>query len=529
MGTATPPPARRFERLRRPFSALRFRAPAIAMSIFAVSLAVASILAYELLLRDGQRDIEIVIAREQQRFEQSIASLLLEEQSDDPTLGGREALERAVRRYLELNPSNDSYWTIVTFDDGRRLAASNGPPELEPLFADRSLPTGEINRRQVVSTEVGDMLTSTVPIRLEGSEVGTLQIASPLAPVRAESREAAYLVASAAGISLLLGGILLAASLWRSLTPLGTLALAARSTELRSLDARVPEPEGYDEVGLLAREFNTMLDRLDRASAQQREFMASVGHELRTPITIARGHLELLQGLNDHDPVAVEETVAILQDELHRMGRLVEDLMAIARAEMDDFTRPQPLGLVSWFEELEFKLSGLPGGQATSILPPPPATVIADPDRLAQAVLNLVTNAHRHTPSGTEVRLRAEWASDHVAVIVEDAGPGIPEAIRSEMFAPFVRSGDAPSSTGLGLSVVKAVIDAHDGAIRVETSERGTRIRLELPWHAADDGLTHGPREHDTAEFPVADDALRTTQDPAPSSQDPFPTSPRIG
>lgn len=513
-------PARRFERLRRPFSALRFRAPATAMVVFAISLGVASVLAYELLLRDGQRDIEVVIAREQERFEQSIASLLVEEQANDPTLDGRTALRLAVRRYLELNPSNDSYWTIITFDDGRRLAASNGPPELESLFADDALPSGGLNRRQVVPTDVGDILTSTVPIRLEAVDVGTLQIASPLAPVRDEAREAAYIVAAAAGVSLLLGGILLAASLWRSLTPLGALAQAARSTELRSLDARVPEPEGYDEVGLLAREFNTMLERLDRASVQQREFMASVGHELRTPITIARGHLELLQGLSRDDPATLEETVVILRDELHRMGRLVEDLMAIARAEMDDFTRPRPIELVSWFEELEFKVAGLPGGATTRISPPPPLTVMADPDRLAQAVLNLITNAHRHTPPGTEVQLRAEWAEDHVAVIVEDAGPGIPESIRDEMFAPFVRAGDAPSSTGLGLSVVRAVMDAHDGDIRVTTSERGTRIRLELPW-----------RPTETADD-LDDATLIRTRSDAHTREDEtvrLPSSPRIG
>jgi two-component system, OmpR family, sensor kinase len=478
------PTERRLGRLRAPFDSLRFRIPATAMLVFAISLAVASVLAYELLLEDGRRDIDIVIEREQQRFEQSMASLLVEAQSDDPAATARDALESAVRRYLELNPSTDSYWTIVTFDDGRRLAASNGPPELEPLFAARSLPSGRMNVRETIDTgtDAGEIQTSTVPVLLEQQEVATLQIAAPLAPVRSEAREAAYLVAAAAGVSLLLGGILLTASLWRSLKPLGTLAVAARSTELRSLDARVPEPEGYDEVGLLAREFNTMLDRLDLASAQQREFMASVGHELRTPITIARGHLELLQGLGRDDPATVEETVAILQDELHRMGRLVEDLMAIARAEMDDFTRPRELDLVSWFEELELKLSGLPEGKTTNIVPPPPVTVFGDPDRLAQAVLNLVNNALLHTPAGTRVRLRAESAADHVAIIVEDDGPGIPDSIREEMFVPFVRAGDAPSSTGLGLSVVRAVMDAHDGTIRVASSERGTSIRLELPW-----------------------------------------------
>jgi two-component system, OmpR family, sensor kinase len=280
---------------------------------------------------------------------------------------------------------------------------------------------------------------------LGDEQVATLQIVSPLAPVRAEALEATRLLGAAAGLTLVLGGILLAASLWRSLTPLTDLARTARSTELRSLDARVEVPDTEDEVGALAREFNTMLDRLDAASAAQREFMASIGHELRTPITIARGHLELLRTADPGDASAVAETTAILEDELGRMGRLVEDLMAIARSEMEDFVRPRPLELVQWFEELELKLAGLPAGPTVRILPPPPITVDVDPDRLAQAVLNLVNNAQVHTPPDTRIEVRAVAGTDHVAIEVADDGPGIPEAIREQVFDPFVR-GDTPGS-----------------------------------------------------------------------------------
>ena len=477
---------------------LRVRVPVIAITVFAISLAVAAVLAYELTVRDGRRDIDVVIAREQERFGLAISELLAEARADTPGASEDEALRTAVTRYLQLNPSTPSYWTIVTLADGQQAAAANGPPELEPLFRAGDLPEGRMNVRETIATAAGEVRTSSVPVLLEGDRVGSVQIVAPLEPVRAEAREAAGLLAAAAGISLVLGGILLTATLWRSLTPLGALAGAARTTNLRSLDARVPEPDSDDEVAVLAREFNTMLARLEAASAQQREFMASVGHELRTPITIARGHLEMLQTVGRDDPALAAETVDVLQDELRRMGRLVDDLMAIARAGMEDFTRPRPVELVQWFEELELRLSGTGAGRRVRIEPPPPVTLRADPDRLAQAVLNLVTNAQLHTPPDTDVRVAAALRHDRVRLRVEDNGPGIPEAIRDEVFAPFVRAGDAPTSTGLGLGVVRAVTEAHGGEVVLDTGSDGTRVDLLLPWQpSADDTELLDARDRD--------------------------------
>lgn len=509
------------DRLRRSLASLRIRVPAIAMLVFLVSLAVASVLAYELLLRDAQADIDIVLDREQERFERSMVELLAEARQDLPDAEPVEALRSAVTRYLALNPSTESYWTIVTLADGRQLAAANGPPELEPLYREDRLPSGRLNVRETVATDAGDIRTVSVPVQLAGEQLATLQIVAPLGPERAEAFEAARLVAIAAGIALLLGGILLAASLWRSLRPLGDLASAARSTELRSLHPRVEEPETVDEVGVLAREFNTMLDRLERASDAQREFMASVGHELRTPITIARGHLELLEALDDHDPAAVRETATILRDELGRMGRLVEDLMAIARSEMEDFARPRDIELVQWFEDLELKLTGPSTGQRVHVAPPPPVTLRADPDRISQAVLNLVDNARSHTPEDTTIRIRAELTDDEVVIAVTDDGPGIPEAIRDEVFRPFVRAGEAPSSTGLGLSVVAAVAAAHGGEVTLQTGEDGTRIALHLPWTPDAEPGTGEPGDglppDATQELDIDDAARPTTRVPRPN------------
>jgi signal transduction histidine kinase len=521
-----PPSQRRLS----PSQWLRVRVPLTAIAVFAVSLAVAAVLAYELLLQDGLRDIDVVLAREEERFERSIAALLVEAQEDDPEATDRQALEEAVRRYLQLNPSNESYWTIVTFEDGLRLAASNGPPELADLFAAGTLPAGQLNVRETVDTgtETGEIRTSTVPILLGGQQLAVLQIVSPLAPVRAEALEASWLVAAAAGASLLIGGVLLTATLWRALSPLGGLVEAARSTDLRRLDARVAVPDVEDEIAVLAREFNTMLDRLEQATAQQQEFLASVGHELRTPITIARGHLELLTTVDAGDPDAVRETADIVRDELGRMARLVEDLMAMARTRTPDFVRPRELDLVAWFEELEVKLSGTDGRDRIAVRPPPPVTLWADPDRLAQAVLNLTNNAMVHTPPGTPIAVEAEAdrTGNRLGIRVRDEGPGIDPEILDDVFDPFVRAGDARDSTGLGLAVVQAVVSAHEGTAEVASDRTGTEVTLWLPCRIGEDleeDLSLGAEAlSSTAAAPgvdVAGPSRRTTPPPPPQTR----------
>jgi two-component system, OmpR family, sensor kinase len=487
------------ERAGRPLRSLRVRVPLTAVLVFAVSLAVATLLAYQLLLQASRNDIDVVLDRERERFSTSMSTLLDEEVEaleaeavaaaggDAPPVAvdGIEALQRAARRYLQLNPATESYWTIIRTDGSAPLASSNGPDVLEPLFRADRLPEGTLGRRETIPSEVGDIRSSAAPIVLGDEQVGSYQIVAPLAPARAEALTAAGLVAAAAAVSLLIGAALLTTALWRSLSPLQGLASAARSTEFRRLHGRVEVPDTDDEVGILAREFNSMLDRLEVASASQTEFMASISHELRTPITIARGHLEMLRTVGRDDPVALQETVEVVEDELHRMGRLVEDLMAIARANMEGFVRPRELELVAFFEDLELKIAGLKVEQVR-LEPPPPVIIAADPDRLSQAVLNLVTNAHVHTPAGTRIEVRAAERPGEIVVTVEDHGPGIPASIREEVFAPFIRAGDAPNSTGLGLAVVRAVVEAHGGQVELETGPRGTRFHLHLPYGGGD-------------------------------------------
>jgi len=464
-------------------SSLRVRLPLLAVGILAASLAVATLIAYELLLAAGHDDLDNALQREVRRFQQSIESILRDTAQRESDVGNLEdsTIRPAVEKYLELNPSNQFYLAFVSVGDDV-LTSEGGPPRLLKLKERDQLPLDPSGKLWTVDTGVGEVRLLTAPVVVEDQEVATFQVAGPLEPIREESLRSLLRLGSGALVSLVTGGALLAVALRRALVPLRNLASTARSTEFEELSIRVPEPERADEVGDLAREFNNMLERLQRATRDRRDFLAAISHELRTPITIARGHIETLESVGSRDPEALSETASVIREELHRMARLVEDLMALARSDTEDFVIPEAVSLPRFFEELELRLTGLGVDRAT-LYTPPRVTIRADADRLAQAVLNLVVNAHLHAPESSRIEVSAHRNADAVVIVVCDDGPGIDRAIRESAFEPFVKGSTIGShdSTGLGLAVVAAVVKAHGGAAKLDTGDGGTTVSLHIP------------------------------------------------
>ena len=471
---------------------LRVRLPLIAAAILAVSLGVATLLAYEILVTVGHRDLQSVMERERDRFQMSIRELI----ADTPTdLELSERLNRAGVRYLALNPSNETYVSVIRIDGRRPLASASGPTTMRPLLESGEIPLSEPGRLQEVASDEGELKSLVAPIVLEGRQLGVYQVLAPLEPISAATGQSLLRMLLVAWISLVVGALLLGLALSRSLRPLSQLASAARSTEYEDLGHRVPEPARDDEVGQLARDFNSMLARLESAAAGRRDFLAAVSHELRTPVTIARGHVETLERLSD-EPL-VGETAGVLREELERVARLVEDLMALARSETPGFTIRRPMSLVYFFDDLRLRLSGL-GPEGIELHAPPDAWVDADANRLGQALLNLIVNARVHTPAGTAVTIGARRDGEFIAFFVSDNGPGIDPAIRDRVFEPFTR-GEARTgyqSTGLGLTVVRAIVAAHEGTIDVRSDATGTEVTIRL--RAVDPGVAETHRPIDT-------------------------------
>jgi signal transduction histidine kinase len=230
-----------------------------------------------------------------------------------------------------------------------------------------------------------------------------------------------------------------------------------------------------------------MLDRLGAAFAAQREFVADASHELRTPLTVIRGQLELLAATDSPTSEEIERVERQVSSEIARIGRLVDDMLLLAQTERTDFLRPRPIDLGPFVSELWDGLS-LTAERRFELDSPPEGTLLADPDRLAQALRNLARNAVEHTvaPDGL-VRLEVEpVGTDRLLFAVLDDGPGIPASERDRVFARFHRTDPdrsrASGGAGLGLAIVQAIVEAHGGSVSAAQADSGgARIEVELP------------------------------------------------
>ncbi|HUE25190.1 MAG TPA: HAMP domain-containing sensor histidine kinase [Solirubrobacteraceae bacterium] len=288
--------------------------------------------------------------------------------------------------------------------------------------------------------------------------------------------------------------------------PLRRMAGVAARVDAGDLAPRMELSGGSaDEVRVLGESFNHMLDRLAEAFASQREFVADASHELRTPLTVIRGQLEVLAAQPEPSEEEVRRVERLVQAEIGRISRLVDDLLVLAQAERTDFLRPEPVDLRSFVAELWDGLS-LTAERRFELGPVPNGRLTADPDRLAQALRNLARNAIEHTADGDGlVRLEVDQlANRRLRFTVIDDGPGIPPDQRERIFERFHRVDSARSrkagGAGLGLAIVRAVAEAHGGHVKASSREdaRGAQIELVLPGFIPEPG-NGGPSERAVA------------------------------
>ena len=340
---------------------------------------------------------------------------------------------------------------------------------------------GATNRPERDETELEDgrrIRYLVVPVETGGQTRGVFAVAIDLSGELDEVNEAVQI---AAGVSI---GVLILASLlsWviagRVLAPLRVLRDTARSITESDLTRRIAV-EGGDELADLARTFNEMLDRLEEAFASQKSFISDAGHELRTPITIIRGHLEVM----GDDPQDRRETLELVDDELDRMGRLVNDMLLLAKASRPDFLQPETVDLSDLTNELFAKASAL-ADRDWRLAAVGSGRIVADRQRLTQALMNLSQNAVSHTSAGDAVELGTELRDGRVKLWVRDTGPGVPEHEQKRIFERFVRlhRGPAGEGAGLGLAITQAVATAHGGRVELDSRPgEGARFTVVIP------------------------------------------------
>jgi len=317
------------------------------------------------------------------------------------------------------------------------------------------------------------------PVR-KGDRRGAYVVAQFTDPLRGGFLRVLALYGLVAALNLMVvagGGWLVAG---RILRPIRQFEATARDITETDLTRRLRVGHAKDDIARLARTFNAMLDRLTVAFGTQKQFLDDAGHELKTPITVLQGHLELL---NSHDPVEVEETRELLLEELDRMTRLVGDLITLAKAERPDFVVRDDCSLGELTDDALRLASGL-GVRAWMVDARAEGTVRVDRQRIIQAVLQLAANAVRYGEQDDVVAIGSSLDGDTFSIWVRDTGPGVSEQDAERIFDRFV-TGSARGSgdgSGLGLAIVRAIAEAHDGEVTLSSREgHGAKFTLRLP------------------------------------------------
>jgi two-component system OmpR family sensor kinase len=369
----------------------------------------------------------------------------------------------------------------VVISDAGLAQALSAPPTDDPY----TLILDQAGRRQIVVL---------IPLVENGRTVAVLQVSSRVSAIERSVMATRLALALGIGLALALAIILTIPLIRAALRPLVEMERASQRIAQGALSLRLDEPPTHDEIGRLARSFNSMVAQLEQAFNQQKQFVADVSHELRTPLTALGGGLEmLLLGADRGDPEASRRLVRGMYAEVERMNRLTQDLLTLTRldagrAEMSlENVDPQAL-----LETAREQAEHLAQGQEISVMIEPETPLLrADLDRLRQVLLNVLDNAIQHTLASGSIHLsaRPSAAGAMVEIEVRDTGYGIPAEALPHIFERFYRADPARArasqrsgGTGLGLAIAKGLIEAQGGTISI-TSEVGigTTVTIRLP------------------------------------------------
>jgi signal transduction histidine kinase len=349
-------------------------------------------------------------------------------------------------------------------------------PDWEQL-ASRS-PGEERDATGTIDTRLGEAHFRAARIRFE-DDVGAFVVTILPAAEREQIRNfLTYGGAAALGVLLIAS-----ACAWliagRALEPVRLLTETARSISQSDLTRRI-EVRGTGEAAEMARSFNAMLDRLESVFQSQREFVQDANHELRDPLTIVRGHLQLLED----DPDERRRTIQLVTDELDRMGTIVDDLKLLAEADQPGFLRLEWIDLEVFTQELHAKASALASRQ-WAVDDAGGGTFFADRHRLTQAAMNLAHNAVHHTDESDTIAIASAVRDGAVRLTVRDTGVGISVSDQAAIFDRFTRGTGAHlryGGSGLGLAIVKAIADAHGGRVELESRlGEGSTFAIVVP------------------------------------------------
>ena len=409
--------------------------------------------------------------------------------------------------FMAVSPLPTGSYAYFLFPSGRVFGyvaesghvAPNGnsvpaqrPPELVPR---PPLGFSTIGGYRVFATRFPAQFQGPFGPTVSMTEVGAI----PLSEVNSTLNKLTALEILVGAIVLVAVGSMAWALVRLELRPLTRIEDTAAAIAAGDLSRRVEEAEPTTEIGSLGASLNAMLSQIEIAFKEReasedrlRRFVADASHELKTPLTSVRGYAELFRRGAADRPEDLALVMNRIEAEAERMGVLVDDLLLLARLDQGRPLERKPFVLTATVSELVDDHRMLHPQWPIELRAPEPVTVTGDPLRLRQAIGNLLSNARSHTPPGTAVTVSVQQDGENAVVEVADHGPGIPPEDAARIFERFFRADPsrarASGGSGLGLSIVSAIAEAHGGRAELaETSENGSTFRVVVPAGAPDE------------------------------------------
>ena len=398
-------------------------------------------------------------------------------------LPANQTLDTFAHTYLFSQPFELGSFLVVQFpgnpvhgNPGSRALRTD--PQVQRWLA--SPPASPI----VVESDVGatHYRFRIAAIDLNGQVVGGAVAATDMGAIQRQWRDTLLLAGGEAGAAVLIAILSTFLVLRRVLGAVSAVTQTARLITSTAPGRRLDDRPSDDEIGELVRTFNSMLDRLEAAALAQRRLLSDVSHQMRTPLTVMRGHLEVARRT---EPASTEtsETFDLLLDELAHTSALVDRMLVLGHSLEPDFVKPDPVDLRELVGDVYTAARAL-APRRWALGPVPDLVIQVDRDKVRGALLNLVDNAIKATTPEDEIRIGATQGPGRtIAITVSDTGRGIPPEMHARIFERFERGGPADErGSGLGLAIVKAVSEAHGGHATIDSAVgAGCTVSIVLP------------------------------------------------
>lgn len=409
----------------------------------------------------------------------SVGYLIFELQKFEDTLvkEDSEKIIQAFPHFDKLNPGQENYKSFEIFDDSLNSIYASGRSD---RYADSLIVKAEkiIYNNEYVHSE----------IFTKNRSFYYLNISYPMEGMLRDAWRISFLVLISGAIGLMFFAPIVSSTSYKLIGPIKNMTEITKTITVNNINTRLDVKGTQDELKELSQTFNEMMDRIEGGYKTQQQFVSDASHELRTPIAVIKGYVNMLDRWGKNDKAVLEESIAAIKNETDNMQDLIEKLLFIARSDKStlNFTK-EDFRILTLLNEIEKETRMIDTKHKLYFKFYQDATIYGDKMRIKQAVRILVDNAMKYTPPGESIMISGYIQDDYYVIQVEDTGIGIQKDDLEKIFERLYRAEQSRSKQisghGLGLSIAKIIVLGHKGKIKVKSRpEKGSEFSLLFPY-----------------------------------------------